>query len=71
MISIRFQAFRTVRQSQLKIVERLGAGSFGECHLCYYLGSQNSALVVVKSLDSNASFEKRSALPNSGSLYKL
>ena len=61
-----------MRQSQLKIVERLGSGSFGETHLCYYLGNKTSALVVVKSLDTNATYEKRSAFSgSSSSLYNL
>ena len=60
-----------MRQSQLKIVERLGSGSFGETHLCYYLGNKTSALVVVKSLDTNATYEKRSAFSGSSSLYNL
>lgn len=51
-----------VRKSQLKIVERLGTGKFGEAHLCYFIGNKSSALVVVKSLDSSCSFEKRSVL---------
>ena len=49
-----------VRKSQLKIVERLGAGRFGEAHLCYFIGNQSSALVLVKSLETSCSFEKRS-----------
>ena len=48
-----------VRKSQLKIVERLGAGRFGEAHLCYFIGIKSSALVVVKSLDPSSSFEMR------------
>ena len=49
-----------VRKSQLKIVERLGSGRFGEAHLCYFIGNQSSALVLVKSLETSCSFEKRS-----------
>merc|ERR1719384_2825818 len=48
-----------VRKSQLKIVERLGSGRFGEAHLCYFIGNQSSALVLVKSLETSCSFEKR------------
>ena len=55
-----------VRKSQLKIVERLGSGRYGEAHLCYYIGTNSSALVAVKSLDSNCSYEKRSAVFSSG-----
>lgn len=43
---------KPVKKSQLKIVERIGAGRFGEVHLCHYLPSSSSYLVAVTSLDS-------------------
>eukprot|EP00090_Calanus_glacialis_P009630 TRINITY_DN18028_c0_g1_i5.p1 TRINITY_DN18028_c0_g1~~TRINITY_DN18028_c0_g1_i5.p1 ORF type:complete len:543 (-),score=125.60 TRINITY_DN18028_c0_g1_i5:483-1880(-) len=50
---------KPVNKSQLKIVERLGTGQFGEVHLCHYLGSSSSSLVAVKSLDPNSTSDQR------------
>jgi len=50
---------KAVKNCDLKIVERLGRGKYGEVHLCHYLGSSSSALVSVKSLDRNCSSDQR------------
>ena len=50
---------KPVNKSQLKIVERLGTGQFGEVHLCHYLGSSSSSLVAVKSLDPSSTSDQR------------
>ena len=51
---------KSVRNSELKIVERLGRGQYGEVHLCHYLGSSSSSSVYVKSLDQKCSPDQRS-----------
>ena len=50
---------KPVNKSQLKIVERLGTGQFGEVHLCHFLGSSSSSLVAVMSLDPHSSSDQR------------
>ena len=50
---------KSVRNSDLKIVERLGRGQYGEVHLCHFLGSSSSSSVYVKSLDQKCSSDQR------------
>ena len=50
---------KKVKRSQLKIVEKIGVGQFGEVHLCHFLGSSSSAVVAVKSLDVDCTSESR------------
>ena len=50
---------KSVKKSQLRIVEKIGVGQFGDLHLCHFLGSYSSALVAVKSLDGDCASETR------------
>ena len=43
-----------IQRSQLRILERLGRGQYGDVHVCHHLDSPSSSLVAVKSLESNA-----------------
>jgi len=50
---------KSVKNSDLKIVEKLGRGKYGEVHSCHFLGSFSSAMVYVKSLDQKCSSDQR------------
>ena len=50
-----------IQRSQLKLVERLGRGRWGEVHLCHLASAPGSSLVTVQSLEPVAPPEQRAA----------
>lgn len=53
---------KVIARSELKILEKIGRGQFGEVHSCHFVDSSNndSSVVAVKSMDSTASAVMRS-----------